>query len=529
MKHYRAELRKAGGALAGMLALAALALVSLFGGHPQPSALAQFAPTQTSVPSPPFTSPLRPPTPTATRRPRPTPVSMQPITDATVIAALRARYRGILDSEPPTDAPPRSPLIASPTAPVRGYLPLILSGPAWKGVGDGAYSDVSALNVSWWYDWRHWKIDSGAFATALPGRLDRYVPMIWCANRPEDGMFQEDGSLAAPWNPPVIATRAAMHPGRVWLVFNEADFPMLSLAVTPTPSGPVTHVFFYDQCAKYLCNMLGRTPLPPGTTPTAGPTPTPVLPCSFVSTSTATPTWLPGQRTEMARLAADRYVEIYTAIKQADPMAKVFCCGNFFTADSPWWQAFLDRLEYHRTHGHPNLALDGVHIHTYPWSPSTDCQVDGAQIDAESVWSTCLKDRIEAYLVLHQATSWTRDKPLWITEYGSLYDGVNAEQVTGFLMQPLAGWIGSDDNLLDTGERGVDAVAWFVTGSGAVTPNTWLLEMTATPTWPPPPTPSPTRINMYTGTPASTPKVPLGAQWATYPPDRYPPTSTPGP
>ena len=43
------------------------------------------------------------------------------------------------------------------------------------------------------------------------------------------------------------------------------------------------------------------------------------------------------------------------------------------------------------------------------------------------------------------------------------------------------------------------------------------------------PTPSPTRINMYTGTPASTPKVPLGAQWATYPPDRYPPTSTPAP
>lgn len=304
---------------------------------------------------------------------------------------------------------------------------------------------------------------------------------------------------------------------------------MLDLAVTPTPSGPATHVFFYDQCAQRLCNMVGRTPLPPGVTPTAGPSPTPVLPCSFSSPSSATPTWLPGQRTEMARLAADRYVEIYATIKQADPMAKVFCCGNFFTADSPWWQAFLARLEFHRTHGHPNLTLDGVHIHTYPWSPSTGCQTEGTPIAPQNVWSSCLKGKIEEYLVSHQATSWTRNKPLWITEYGSLYDGVTAEQVTSFLMRPLAGWIGSDDNLLDTGDRGVEAVAWFVTGYGGVTTNTWLLEMTATPTWPPSPTPSPTRINMYTGTPASTPRVPLGAQWATYSPDRYPPTSTPTP
>jgi len=454
---------------------------------------------------------------------------MEPITDATQIAALRARYRGILDIEPPSDAPPRSPLVASPTAPVRGYLPLILSGPAWKGVGDAAYSDVSALNVSWWYDWQHWKIDSGAFATALPGRLDRYVPMIWCANRPEDGMLGDTGVLSAPWNPPVIATRAAMHPGRVWLVFNEPDFPMIMDTINPTPSGTPTYVFHYEECGRYLCNMLGRTPLPPGVMPTAGPTPTPALPCVAYSGSTATPTWVDGQRVAMANLAADRYVEIFNTIKQADPMARVFCCGNFFTADTPWWQAFLDRLEYHRTHGHPNLALDGVHIHTYPWTHSTECQIGGAPIVPEAVWSSCLKGKIEAYLVLHQTESWTRDKPLWITEYGSLYDGVTAEQVTSFLMRPMAGWIGSDGNVLDTGQRGVDAVAWFVTGYSNATVNTWLLQMTATPTWPPLPTPSPTRINMYTGTPASTPRVPLGAQWATYPPDRFPPTSTPGP
>jgi hypothetical protein len=320
-----------------------------------------------------------------------------------------------------------------------------------------------------------------------------------------------------------------MHPGRVWLVFNEPDFPMIMDTINPTPSGTPTYVFHYEECGRYLCNMLGRTPLPPGVMPTTGYTPTPALPCVAYSGSTATPTWVDGQRVAMANLAADRYVEIFNTIKQADLRAKVFCCGNFYTADTPWWQAFLDRLEYHRTHGHPNLALDGVHIHTYPWTHSTECQIGGAPIVPEAVWSSCLKGKIEAYLVLHQTESWTRDKPLWITEYGSLYDGVTAEQVTSFLMRPMAGWIGSDGNVLDTGQRGVDAVAWFVTGYSNATVNTWLLQMTATPTWPPPPTPSPTRINMYTGTPASTPRVPLGAQWATYPPDRFPPTSTPGP
>ncbi len=39
MKNHRAELRKAGGAIAAFMALAALALLSLFGGHPQPAAI----------------------------------------------------------------------------------------------------------------------------------------------------------------------------------------------------------------------------------------------------------------------------------------------------------------------------------------------------------------------------------------------------------------------------------------------------------------------------------------------------------
>lgn len=51
MKNHPMDLRTAGGALTVLLALAALTLLSLFGGKPQPAALAQLAPTQTPVPS----------------------------------------------------------------------------------------------------------------------------------------------------------------------------------------------------------------------------------------------------------------------------------------------------------------------------------------------------------------------------------------------------------------------------------------------------------------------------------------------
>ena len=71
MKNHRAELRKAGGAIAALLALAAFALMSLFGGHPQPAALAQPAQSRTSTPTPPFISPLHPPTPTRRAYPSP--------------------------------------------------------------------------------------------------------------------------------------------------------------------------------------------------------------------------------------------------------------------------------------------------------------------------------------------------------------------------------------------------------------------------------------------------------------------------
>lgn len=264
---------------------------------PRPDVVAmQAGQTVRSTPSLTVISPLQPPT--ATRRPRPTRVPMLPITDPTEVAALLARY----GDNPNPYTTPRTPegtgnsSLRAQTSVYPRYLPLVLASGRWKGVGDGAYSDIWSLDIGWWYNWGHWTLDSAVVATALPDRLTSYLPMVWCANK------QEDGVLPPYWNAQDLASKAARFPGRTWLIYNEPDMPFLKK----------NNDFFFDQCAKVLCNMVGRTPLPPGTTPTAGPTPTPPLPyrCSYTSTSTATPTWYPGLRQEMAKLAADRYAEI---------------------------------------------------------------------------------------------------------------------------------------------------------------------------------------------------------------------------
>lgn len=89
MNNNRTDLRMTGGALAVLLALAVLATLSLFGGHPQPTALAQPGQTNTSTPTAPFISPLHPPTPT--RRAYPSPFVPSLIDDPVVAAALWRR------------------------------------------------------------------------------------------------------------------------------------------------------------------------------------------------------------------------------------------------------------------------------------------------------------------------------------------------------------------------------------------------------------------------------------------------------
>lgn len=214
MNNNRTNLRMTGGALAVLLALAALATLSLFGGHPQPTALAQLAPTQTSVPSPPFTSPLRPPTPT---RVLPTPRRIALVTEPTEAWALihRPGFGGLPYHAPDQPEEERTSTPEAGKQPVTQntrYLPIVLAHwPVWgKGVGKARPDpthpviptpgpNVRILGVNWYYDWSH---------ANKPFEDANFMPMIWCGIKPSDGLDM------APFNPTVIATQVAQHPGR---------------------------------------------------------------------------------------------------------------------------------------------------------------------------------------------------------------------------------------------------------------------------------------------------------------------------
>jgi len=75
-----------------------------------------------------------------------------------------------------------------------------------------------------------------------------------------------------------------------------------------------------------------------------------------------TESWdIPEIEDAMAEVLAQDYAAFYSVIKAADPSARVFCCGNYTTFPSQWWWSFL----YHLKHNHPDVHLDGVHLHTY--------------------------------------------------------------------------------------------------------------------------------------------------------------------
>jgi hypothetical protein len=345
MKNHRADLRTAGGALAVLLALAALTLLSLFGGRQQPIALAQPAQSRTSTPTPPFISPLQPPTPT---RLLPTPREIALVTEPTEAWALihRPGFAGLPYHAPnqPEEAQTSTPEAGrQPAAQNVRYLPIVLAQwAAWgKGVGKARPDpihpviptpgpNVRALGVNWYYDWSH---------ANEPFRDANFMPMIWCGIKPSDGLD------IAPFNPTVIATQVAQHPGRTWLVYNEPDHP--------ATRNPGTGVISYGQCARYLCAVVHQQH--------------PEYPCEWGGTSppipAPNPTVVAALEQEMLILAVDRYAEIYTLLKSNDPTAKVFCCGNFFASDTTWWSEFRNKLRSR----HPSVKLDGVAIHAYPW------------------------------------------------------------------------------------------------------------------------------------------------------------------
>jgi hypothetical protein len=186
----------------------------------------------------------------------------------------------------------------------------------------------------------------------------------------------------------------------------------------------------------------------------------------------------------MAYLAADRYAEIYQAIKTADDTAQVYCCGQFYTREqqsNPWFNHFLDRLKQ----AHPTVALDGVHVHIYGVTGSTTTgsgstlKICGENEPVGESWWNCFLTAMEGYYssqhnCVGSGCDLTRGKPLLVTEYG--YLGVSPSvtpatmaDVRLQLMQPLQDW------LVDTNQNpGYDSVAWFTTWWDQTKPQTLL-------------------------------------------------------
>jgi hypothetical protein len=362
------------------------------------------------------------------------------------------------------------------------YFPLIRrSGlSAWyKGTGQSIvyreHSFVYSLGVTWWYDWQH----DYAWEPYVTGRKivePRYQPMVWCPNLPgEPGVPPE---FAEPdrglWNPQELAEKARRYPGRTWLILNEPDFPPSIHPATPT-------MYSYQQCGRVLCGMANYATLPApvvlppnvAPTPTRTYTPTPIPPPGSIATATPlpdwpcswpvanpTPTYYPGLRAKMIRIAADRYAQIYRIIKANDPTAKVFCCGNLHAGYTEWWADFLQQLRLY----HSDVKIDGLAIHAYPWGTSVeDCWNYQPVSD---IWECMARELGEnRYDFRAIGAPVIPDAPIWITETGYLgiptvvSPPLTMQQVQDYVMDPMIVW-------LQSGTTGYQAVAWFIS-SGA--------------------------------------------------------------
>ena len=441
---------------------------------PRPDAAAMLAgQTVRSSPSLTVVSPLQLPTPT--RGPRPSPFVRATIDDPAIIAALWARSQAQPSNATATPMPTasvRSPGAANASATGTPYfLPLTMSGRcenryAGEGFAAGnaqpivSIRNMMRVNVDWWYNWGH----NHEPADAWYGDPS-YAPMVWCADKPGEVVNLNNGSNPnGHWEPVELAANAAAHPGRIWLIYNEPDFPFVRAYQPPPPPGTPTPTPFRSsgQCGEVLCRAVSMT-----LTPTLPPGQSDIDRCRW-ALSTPAPDWTQ----QMAYLAADRYAEIYQTIKSADPTAKVYCCGQFYTRQSqsnPWFNHFLDRLQQ----AHPGVGLDGVHIHTYGFTGSAAvstpvAETCGANQPVGESWWNCLRRALEGYYLtqhdcIGSGCDLTRGKPLLVTEYG--YLGVSASvtppalvDVRDYLMQPLQGWL-----VNPTQNPGYDGVAWFVT------------------------------------------------------------------
>lgn len=417
-----------------------------------------------------FSSPIETPVDTPEAPPPALPpVAIEPITDPSEMAAYRAK-----NSRPPTPTAPAWPVVParplhptptpqpaqSPLAtqtvlpePIRAevdranqvegvlatatpaYVYTMLSGMkdywyksyTWKGAGADYEHDLSNLQVNWWRDWSY-----------QPDNFSDpdYAKFVFAPFNPMENVWARAEKASE------MAFYATDHPGRVWLLYNEPDFP------TECPNGQCNlPIYSYQSLLcqnKFVHQEMvirgygGPTSVPgtptyaerhtfnPGrpaaTTPTPG-VPEPldrIDPCVW---PTAQPPayytntvyrqipkvgggyWGMNVRVvidAMAKVLAEDYAALYSTLKAADPTARVFCCGNFHTPQTEWWLAFL----YHLQTNHPAVHLDGVHLHTYPWTTSTYYQGSGIECNKtqqeikliDVIWEDCLKPVLGVYL-----------------------------------------------------------------------------------------------------------------------------------
>lgn len=380
--------------------------------------------------------------------------------------------------------PPVAVILSLPQTTYLAYLPHVNVFYGWKGAGnaieeDQYWSDTSHLdnfNLGWWYDWG----DDSSY-----GEYDHlgFVPMVWC------GFF---GNSTDP-----LRALVAQHPGRTWLVFNEPDHPAIKLRATPipgvTPSVTPTAYYVYRQCAEVMCQATNN-----GT------------PCAWGENVTPTPS-LTESTARIARLAAQEYAKVYLAIKEVDPTARVLCCGQYHANRTDWWEVFITELRHLRDGDLtatpiPSLGFDGIHLHVYPYTGSTECNSG----PLNEVFDSCLRTKLPTYVEAFRANETVEvgDRPFWITEYGYLYGPPSVTgtptptperpDVRNYLMKPMAGFMGSSEN------PGYLRLAWFSVAYGDA--RTRLMEPEATDT-------PPYRLTI------------LGNEWASYVPD-WPPTPT---
>ena len=352
-----------------------------------------------------FQSALQPTATTGARLPTPTVRGGRAAPTATPAArVLNAAYIRrlplVLKGWPPTPTPTATATPTRTPTPTRTATPTATPTPTpikygWKGISDTWEAEAIGLDAApanqfwnlgpdWWYDWGYRVRDTSAqTAVSLASTLAileaglkdiGYVPMLLCPSDADPANFL---------SPQDAAGLARKYPGRVWLLFNEPD--NLEQCGAAIDSGPNSKGLISTQNWEGLGRYLGA-----------------------------------------------QYGLYYDAIKSANPTARIFAfspvhlplptlSGLYWPGGVRLWNAFLQELN---RQGRP---LDGIALHAYPSNASTyhsGCQwfyylepvcvqeaLDSAYKFFQGVDSTPSQN---LYVAL------TRNKPIWITEIGTL-------------------------------------------------------------------------------------------------------------